>query len=44
LVDRAFVQAHFPATGQYQRFVLDYLAGRSQMPVALNKYLLALEG
>ncbi|MEZ4860731.1 MAG: transposase [Caldilineaceae bacterium] len=44
LVDRALVRAHFPATGQYQRFVLDYLAGRSQMPAALKEYLLGLEG
>lgn len=44
LVDRAFIQAHFPVVGHYQRFVLDYLAGRSQMPVALKDYLVALEG
>ncbi|MCB0098113.1 MAG: transposase [Caldilineaceae bacterium] len=44
LVNRTFVVTHFPAAGQYQRFVLDYLAGRDQMPGGLSDYLLELEG
>ena len=38
LVDREFVQAHFPVAGGYRVFVAEFLAER-RMPEALEKYV-----
>ncbi len=40
LVDRVFVQEHFPQAGSYQRFVLDYLSGATRLPTGIEDYLL----
>ena len=40
LVDRAFVQAHFPPVQDYRQFVMDYLAGLSKLPDGIETYLL----
>jgi len=40
LVDRAFVQTHFPEPGSYRRFVFDYWSGISAPPVGVEEYLL----
>jgi hypothetical protein len=38
LIDRCFVQAHFPQPGSYRRFVADYLADR-RLPEGLAAHL-----
>ena len=43
LVDRAFVQAHFPAPGQYQAYVASYVSGQVKLPDGLAAYLEELE-
>jgi hypothetical protein len=43
LVDREFVRAYFPAGGQYQAFVAEWLADR-RLPQTLAGYLRAWEG
>lgn len=39
LVDRAFVDAHFPKPGQYEEYVLSYLTGQVTLPPGLRGYL-----
>ena len=43
LVDQAFVQAHFPAPGQYQAFVASYVSVQVKLPDGLAAYLEELE-
>ena len=42
LVDQAFVQAHFPQTDEYRKFVLDYIRTRD-LPEDLHRYLESLD-
>lgn len=43
VVHQTLVQTHFPATGSYQSFVLDYLQNRAHLPKGLHTYLQTLE-
>ena len=43
IVDRDFIQAHFPAPGQYQAYVRAYLSGQAKLPAGLAAYLDELE-
>jgi putative transposase len=43
LVDRIFIQTHFPDSQQYQRFVRDYLTTQTTLPEGLRRYLAELE-
>ncbi len=40
LLDRAFVQEHFPVAGSYRQFVLDYVSGLDKLPPGIEDYLL----
>ena len=40
LVERAFVQEHFPVVGSYRQFVLDYVSELDKLPLGINDYLL----
>lgn len=43
LIDRTFVQTHFPETRHYQQSINEYLAGQSSLPTVLRDYLQRLE-
>jgi len=43
LVNKEFVNAHFPIDGSYKAYVASYLTGQAQMPSGLQDYLDELE-
>ena len=43
LVDREFIEAHFPKVENYRVFVMEYLKTR-ELPEGLKQYLVGLEG
>lgn len=43
LVDRAFIQGHFPDGANYRQHVLNYLTGMASLPAELRIYLESLE-